>query len=87
MHEKGTYGNFEMWINRNGIDNILLITQLEKYGYRITYNTIKYWIVHNPEVLQVKFKRNTIICNRITYIDMRGHLEVFEMLHTLRNNF
>ena len=51
FHEKGTYGEFEMWLNRNGIDNILLITQLEKYDYHIKYNTIKDWIVHNPEVV------------------------------------
>ena len=69
-----------MWVNRNGNANILSIPQLEKYGYRINYDTIKYLILHTPEGVQVKFKRGTVIYNRITYIDMRYHSEDFAML-------
>ena len=69
-----------MWINRNGIDNLLSIPQLEKYGYRITYKALKYWIVHTPEGVQVKFKRYTGLCNIIPYIYMRYHTEAFEMV-------
>ena len=76
-----------MWLNCNGIANLLSIPQLEKYGQRITYNTLKYWIVYTHEGVKVKFKRDTNICNHITYIYMRCHLEAFAMVQTACKNF
>ena len=38
----------ETWINLYGIDDILSITNLEKYGYHIMYETQKEWVDYKP---------------------------------------
>ena len=69
-----------MWLKRNGVINLLLIPTLEKYGYCITYENIKYWILHTPDGVKLKLKRYTGLYNRIPYLDIRDTLEVFVMV-------
>ena len=69
-----------MWLNRNGVINLLLIPTLEKYGYCITYENIEDWILYTPDGVKLKFKIYTGLCNRIPYIDMIDHSEVFVMV-------
>eukprot|EP00957_Ditylum_brightwellii_P129421 9872844-Ditylum_brightwellii.AAC.1 len=41
--EKGAYGLWSFWLNKKGIANLLSISQLEKDGYTINYNTKRNW--------------------------------------------
>ena len=38
-NEKGFYGLWNFWLNKQGIANLISIPQLEKDGYTIDYNT------------------------------------------------
>ena len=57
--EKRFYGEFEMWMNKKGITNLLSIPQLEEDGYIVDYNTKKDWVVTTPQGEKIKFKRDT----------------------------
>ena len=46
--QKGLYGEFEMWLNKQGIANLLSIPQLEEDGYIVDYNTNRDWVVTTP---------------------------------------
>ena len=76
-NEKGFYGLWNFWLNEQGIANLLSIPQLEKYGYTIDYNTKCDWVVTTPEVRFILFKKDTVICEGMPYLDVRdnmGHL-------------
>ena len=45
--EKGMcYSIFNMWLVRKIIRNIIYLTRLENDGFCVTYDTIKFWVVH-----------------------------------------
>ena len=69
--KKGLYGQFEMWLNKQGIPNLLSILQLEEDGYVVDYNTNRDWVVTTPQGEKIKFKRDTGLCNHMPYIDMK----------------
>ena len=85
--EQGYYGVFKMWLNRNGIANLLSIPQLEQDGYIINYNTKRDWVVTTSQGKEIIFKRDTGLCDRMPYIDLREHQEGVIMLETVRKNF
>ena len=68
--EQGYYGVFKMWLNCNGIANLLSIPQLEQDGYTIDYNTNRNWVVTTPQGKEIVFKRDTGLCDRMPYIDL-----------------
>ena len=76
-----------MWLNRNGIENILLIPPLEQYGYCITYDNTEDWLLHTPDGVQLKFNRDAGLSNFIPYIDIRDHSDVFVMFQIVRKCF
>ena len=39
---------FYTWLVRDGIANLIPFPQLERDGYRITYDTLTEWVVHAP---------------------------------------
>ena len=86
-NEKGWFGTFKMWINKKGIANLLSIPQLEDDGFRIIYDTLKEWVLITPEGKTIVFQRDTGLCNRMPYIDMREHKEAFALLQTVGKNF
>ena len=47
-YEKGFFGLWDLWINEQGIANLLSIPKLEKDGYVIDYNTNRDWVVPTP---------------------------------------
>jgi hypothetical protein len=81
--EQGYYGVFKMWLNRNGIANLLSISQLEEDGYVIDYNTKRDWVVTTPQGDEIRFKRDTGLCNRMPYIDLRESRAGVIMLETV----
>ena len=78
-NEKGWFRTFKMWINKQGIANLLSIPQPEDDGFCITYNTLKEWVLTTPEGKKIVFQRDTGLCNRMPYIDMCEHKEAFAL--------
>ena len=68
---KGYYGKFRMWINKNGMSNLLYIPCLEEEGCHIEYATEKKWVVTTPQGVVISFKRDTGLTKGMPYIDMR----------------
>ena len=85
--EQGYYGVFNIWLNHNSIANLLSIPQLEQDGYIIGYNTKRNWVVTTSQGKEIVFKRDSGLCNRMPYIDLREHQEGVIMLETVRKNF
>ena len=46
--QKGYYGKFHMWINKNDMSNLLSIPYLEQEGYHIKYDSDEEWVVKTP---------------------------------------
>ena len=84
---KGWYGDFQVWLNKKGITNLLSIPMLEEYGYIVSTHTKGDWVVTNPKGKKIVFKRDTGVCNRMPYIDLRENMEGFAMIETIRKQF
>jgi len=89
--EKGRYLDlFELWLVRHGIANLLSIPRLEKDGFRITYDTRTTWEIHCPDGKVIALKRDTGLCDRFPYLDMKEHkdeIAMLQMVPTVRGNF
>ena len=48
LREKGWYKNFQVWLNENGIVNLLSIPMLEEAGYKVSTHTDRDWEVTTP---------------------------------------
>ena len=48
---------------------------------------MKEWVLTFPEGKKIVFQRDTGLCNRMPYIDMREHKEAFALLQTVQKNF
>ena len=73
-----------MWLDCNGIANLLSIPQLEEDGYIIDYNAARNWEVTTPGGTGIVFKGDTGLCHCMPYIDLREHREGVIMLETVR---
>ena len=71
-----------MWIGEQGISNLLYIHWLERecYSYRIVYDAINEWLVYALDGTEIKFQRDTGLCDRMLYIDIRKFKNVSAML-------
>ena len=76
-----------MWLNKNGIANLLSIPKLEQDGFVIDYNTKRNWTVTTPQGKEIVFKKGKGLCEGMPYIDMCEHQEGVAMLETVRKNF
>jgi hypothetical protein len=83
----GDFGPFEMWINTDGIANLLSVPQLERDGFSIDYNTKRNWVLTTPEGQEIVFKRDTGVAEGMPYIDMREQHFGVAMLQTVRKNY
>ena len=61
--------------------------QLEEDGYVIDYNTKRDWVVTTPQGDEIRFKRDTGLCNHMPYIDLRESCTGVIMLETVQKNF
>ena len=68
--KRGYFGKLRVWLNENGIANLLSIPQLEKDGYSVSTNKGQ-WKVFTPEGNTIRFKRDTGMCVGMPYIDLR----------------
>ena len=75
LEQKGWYKNFQVWLNEQGIVNLLLIPMLEEVGYKVSTYTDNNWKVTTPRGEVIVFKHDVGICNRRPYIDLREHTD------------
>ena len=53
---------------------------LEREDYRVVYVTFKEWLVVAPDGTRIKSQRDTGLCDRMLYIDIRKFKNVSAML-------
>ena len=85
-NNRGSYGDFKVWLNEKGIANLISIPMLEASGYTVSTHTKGEWKVVTPEGDTIPFKQNTGLCAGMPYIDLREHKEGFVMIKTVRKN-
>ena len=81
---KGWYGDFQVWLKKKGIANLLSIPMLEEAGYIVSTHTKRDWVGTTPKGTKIFFKRDKVICNRMPYIDLRESMEGFAMIGTIK---
>ena len=84
---KGWYGDFEVWLNKKGIANLLSIPTLEDAGYLVSTHTNAEWVVTTPKGKKITFERDTGVCTGMPFIDLRKTEEGFAMIETVRKSF
>ena len=84
---KGYHRKFQMWVNKNGMANLLYIPLLGEEGYRIEHAINKEWVVTTPQGVVILSKRYTGLTKGMPYIDMRECKEGFGIIQTVRKNF
>ena len=52
----GWYGNFEVWLNKRGIENLVSIPMLEVAGYRVSNHTHGKWVVPSLKGKTITFE-------------------------------
>ena len=70
MKKRGYYGRLRVWLNENGIANLISISKLEVDGYVVRTNTKGESQVVTPEGETIPFKRNERMCVGMLYIDL-----------------
>ena len=83
---KGTYGDFQVWLNKKGIANLISIPMLEANGYNVSTHTRADWVMTTPEGKDITFKRDKGLCTGMPYIDLCDPKEVLVMIETVRKN-
>ena len=68
---KGTYGDFQVWLKKKVIANLISIPMLEASGYIISTHTHSDWVVTTPEGKDITFKRDNGVCPGMPYINLR----------------
>ena len=84
---KGCWNEWTMWLNRQGIANIVSIPWLKDHGYKIDYHSDREWVVFTPSGKEIIFKQDTGKCNHMPYIDMHEHKKAFAIVQTVHKNF
>ena len=82
---------FDICLVPNGIENLISLPRLEKYGFRVTYETLKSWVVHCPYGTPILLNCDTGLHDRFTYVDVEylntTKCESVNMLQTVRGYF
>ena len=79
---KGDWNGIEVWYNPNGIANLLSMGELEKLGFLVAYHTNGEWVVTSPKGERIIFKRDTGLCDRLPYVDVRENHNALAMIQT-----
>ena len=75
-----------MWLNENGIANLISIPNLEAYGYVVRTDTKGEWQVVTPKGETISFKSNKGMCMGIPYIDLREFNQGLVLIETVRKS-
>ena len=68
--KRGYYGRLRVWLNENGIANLIYIPKLEADGYVVRTDTKGEWQVVTPDGETIPFKRDKGMCVGMPYIDL-----------------
>ena len=85
--KKGWFGDFEVWYNKHGMENLLSVPMLEADGYAVSTHTQGDWVVTSPKGTKITFKQDTGMTRGMPYIDVREHQQGIGMIKTVRKNF
>ena len=83
---KGTYSDFQVWFNKEGIANLISIPMPEASGYIVFTHTHIYWVLTTPEGKDITFKCDKGVCTGMPYIDLCNQKEGLIMIETVRKN-
>ena len=83
---KGKYGDFQVWVNKKGIVELISIPMLEASGYIVSTHTHADWVVTTPEGKYTTFTRDKGVCTGMPYIDLREQKEGLVMIETAYKN-
>ena len=84
---RGWYGKLKVWLNERGIANLLSIPTLEDAGYIVSNHKKGDWVVTTPKGKIIIFKRDTRVCKRMPYINLRKHKEGISIIEMVRKKF
>ena len=87
INTRGWWREFQVWLNKHGIANLLSIPMLEAAVYIVSSHTKKDWVVFAPKGKKIVFKRVTGITKGMPYIDLRTNKAGFAMIETVRKIF
>ena len=82
----GWYGDFEVWLNKKGIPNVLS-PMLEAASYLVSTHTHGDWVVTSLKGKKIVLKQDTGVCTRMPYIDLRDKQEGTSMIKTVCKKF
>ena len=71
--KRGFYGDLQVWLNEQGIANLISIPMLDVDGYTVSTDTNGEWTVVTPGGDTIPFKRDKGLCVGIPYNDLREH--------------
>jgi hypothetical protein len=83
---RGWFGSLHVWLNKNGIANLILIPILEADGCEVSTQTKGVWVVYTPAGEKTVFKRDTRVCRGMPYIDLREKMDGFALIETIEGN-
>ena len=81
---KGTYGDFQVWLNKKSIANLISISMLEASGYIVLTHTHTDCVVTTTEGKDITFKCDKGVCTGMPYINLRDQKEGLVMIETVR---
>ena len=84
---RGWWGEFQAWLNKQGIANLLSIPMLEASGYVVFSHTKKDWVVFTSKGKKIVFKRDTGVTKGMPYINLHTNKAGLVMIETVRKNF
>ena len=77
-----------MWLNTNGIANLLSIPQCEKDAWVVDYNTTRNWVLISPQWKKIAFQKDTGVAEGVPFmIGMRNNHFEAALLQSIRKNF
>ena len=84
--KQGYYSKLRVWLNENGISNLISIPKLEVDSYVVRTDTKGEWQVVIPEGETIPFKCNKVMCVGMPYIDLRDFKQGLLLIETVRKN-
>ena len=84
---RGWWGEFQAWLNEQGIANLLSISMVKATGYIVSSHTRKDWVVFTTKGKNIVFKRDTGVTKGMLYINLRTNKSGLAMIEMVRKNF
>ena len=86
IKKKGYFGDLQVWLNEQGVANLISIPMLEKDGYSVSKTTTGDWKVVTPGGDTIPFKQDKGLTVGMPYIDLREHQEGLAFIETVCKN-